>query len=638
MLSGDIHLNPGPVRYPCTVCYRPVKLNERALSCDVCQRWTHCRCSGVSVVDYQRLQGLDQFTWMCPSCYANSLPFADCSVLSSVDTSSSDGLSVISDSSVASALFIPKDYDRCNLRMAHLNCRSLLAHLEDILALASDGCIDVFALSETWLDETVSDTELCPRDCGFSIVRNDRNRRGGGVAFLLANHVRYVTRPDLCSGGIETLWLQLFPGSTRSLLVCCAYRSPSCMAFYDHLSEECELSLSGRVHKLCILGDFNSDLLQPALPHTKLLIQLMKHFNFRELVGRPTRITSSSCSQLDILMTNVFEDFCDSEVIPCSCSDHHLIYSHYYARGIKLINTPNVVTFRSYRRLDIDLLSRMLSDNSSWSDVFSITDVDDCVLCFTLVLQGLLDILVPLRRLRIREGGRNPWLTAPDIVSARHLHDKLHRKALRTGCSGDWSAYRRFRNHYTSLLRSAKRSYILRLISDKKIQPAKLWKHFNFLSKRGVRQRPPIELSVTSDDFNAHFLSVPHKTISMLPASDVSPLSFCGSSCVSLMEFTDVTVDEVATILVSLDSRKAKGVDGIPAQFLKASPFGVAGLIAPLLNRCLSSSVFPTLWKCAVVSPVQKSSQSCELTNFRPISVLPIFSKLLERIVYNQLV
>ena len=270
----------------------------------------------------------------------------------------------------------------------------------------------------------------------------------------------------------------------------------------------------------------------------------------------------------------------------------------------------------------------MLSDDSSWNDVFSITDVNDYVLCFTLVLQGLLDILVPLRCLRIRKGGRNPWLTTPDIVSARHLRDKLHRKALRTaaGCSGDWSAYRRFCNHYTSLLRSAKRSYILRLISDSKIKPARLWKHFNFLSKRSARQKLPTELSVTSDDFNAHFLSVPHKTISMLPTSDVSPLSLCGSRCVSPMVFTDVTVDEVATILESLDSRKAKGVDGIPAQFLKVCPFGIAGLLAPLLNRCLRSSVFPILWKCAVVSPVQKSSQNFELTNFCPISVLPILS------------
>ena len=69
-----------------------------------------------------------------------------------------------------------------------------------------------------------------------------------------------------------------------------------------------------------------------------------------------------------------------------------------------------------------------------------------------------------------------------------------------------------------------------------------------------------------------------------------------------------------------------------------ACPFGVAGLIVPLLNRCLHSSVFPYCGSVLLFSPVQKSLQNFELTNFRPISVLPILSKLLERIVYNQLV
>ena len=208
--------------------------------------------------------------------------------------------------------FIPRDYTWYNLRIAHLNCRSLLAHNEDVLTLASDGCIDVFALSETWLDETVLDGELCFQDGGFSIVRNDRNHRGGGVAFLVANHIRYIVRSDLCSGKIESLWLQLFPGSKRSMLVCCAYRPPSCMEFFEHLSEECELSLVGKVQKLCINGDFNSDFLQPVLHQTRLLLQLMKHFNFHELVGKPTRVIASGCSQIDVILTNVFDDFRES--------------------------------------------------------------------------------------------------------------------------------------------------------------------------------------------------------------------------------------------------------------------------------------------------------------------------------------
>ena len=44
-------MNPGPIRFPCTVCYRPVKYNDRALLCDMCKHWICCRC-GVSVVDW----------------------------------------------------------------------------------------------------------------------------------------------------------------------------------------------------------------------------------------------------------------------------------------------------------------------------------------------------------------------------------------------------------------------------------------------------------------------------------------------------------------------------------------------------------------------------------------------------------
>jgi len=290
-----------------------------------------------------------------------------------------------------------------------------------VLTLTFDGCVDVLALSETWLDETVLDAELFPQNCGFSIVHCDRNRQGGGIAFLLANHVHYVLRSDLCTGNIESLWLQLFLGSRQSILVCCAYKPPSCVTFYDHLSEECELFLAGNVQKLCIIGDFNSDLLQPALPLTCKLIQLMKHFNCHELIGKPTRVTDSGCSQTDVFLTNIPNGFCESITVPCACSDHHIIFIDYYARGIKAANDPKIVSFRNYRKLDVNLLSDMLSDGDTWNAVFSFSDVNDCVLCFTLVLQGLIDFLVLLCHLWIREGGWSPWFCASNVVSARHL-------------------------------------------------------------------------------------------------------------------------------------------------------------------------------------------------------------------------
>ena len=112
-------------------------------------------------MEYQSLQMADVFSWVCPSCIAKSLPFADCSVLSSdslLDVSSTS--SVSAESTVFPAL--PRDLTHCNLRIAHMNCRSLIAHIDDVLALARELCIDVLGLTETWLDDFVLDSELCP--------------------------------------------------------------------------------------------------------------------------------------------------------------------------------------------------------------------------------------------------------------------------------------------------------------------------------------------------------------------------------------------------------------------------------------------------------------------------------------------
>ena len=103
----------------------------------------------------------DVFSWVCLSCIAKSLPFADCSVLSSdslLDVSSTS--SVYAESTVFPAL--PRDLTHCNLRITRVNCRSLVAHIDDILALAQGLCIEVLGLTETWLDDSVLDSELCP--------------------------------------------------------------------------------------------------------------------------------------------------------------------------------------------------------------------------------------------------------------------------------------------------------------------------------------------------------------------------------------------------------------------------------------------------------------------------------------------
>ena len=100
--------------------------------------------------------------------------------------------------------------------------------------------VDIMTLSVTWLDESVSDLEVCPDGYNLLVFRQDRNRRGGGVAIILSNHISFRICPDISEGNVESIWIQLYPGSKRAVLLCCVYRSPSDYHFYDNLLTECE--------------------------------------------------------------------------------------------------------------------------------------------------------------------------------------------------------------------------------------------------------------------------------------------------------------------------------------------------------------------------------------------------------------
>ena len=68
MMSGDVHYNPGPIRYLCTKCKQPVKSNQKALQCDFCDHWTHLRCTTITVKEYHILAKCDD-QYFCYFCY-----------------------------------------------------------------------------------------------------------------------------------------------------------------------------------------------------------------------------------------------------------------------------------------------------------------------------------------------------------------------------------------------------------------------------------------------------------------------------------------------------------------------------------------------------------------------------------------
>ena len=466
------------------------------------------------------------------------------------------------------------------------------------------------------------------------IFRRDRNRRGGGVAIILSNHIRCKLCPDISEGNVESLWIQLYLNTKRAVLLCCVYRSPSDYHFYDNFLVECEKGLLTYGDRLVVLGDFNSNFSQVSSPQTKFLFSFMKQFRLHELVQSPTRVTATTTSHLDLILTNIPSFFQNTVAIPFCGSDHHIVFTHFCARGISQSSESRVIHSRRYSKLDTDMLEKILLDDS-WDDIFNVDDVNVCAEAFTLVMRHILDIMIPLKKMRVKRTC-SPWIHDADITVVRHQRDWLHRKALKSGIPEDWARYRKCRNKVTTLTRSAKQRYLSTLASNLSNDSRKFWRNFKHLSARQKVQGGTFDVDVES--INQHFLTIAHKTTGDLPFLSTSPLSYISVSDVPAMMLAEVDVGEVYRHICDLNIHKAVGVDNISTKFIKASPGGMAVLLTRLINKSITSHTFPDTWKNAVVVPVQKSTQSSSLSNFRPISILPVFSKVLERVVYDQIV
>ena len=135
------------------------------------------------------------------------------------------------------------------------------------------------------------------------------------------------------------------------------------------------------------------------------------------------------------------------------------------------------------------------------------------------------------------------------------------------------------------------------------------------------------------DELNSTFGDIVHDAqrpyILPVPEGPASASSFCS--------FEPVTSHDVLLLLQSVDINKATGSDDIPGIVLKSCASALAPSLTLIFNVVLKSGTIPALYKRSNVSPLFKSGDCHKPSNYRPVSLLPIVSRLLEKIVQSQL-
>jgi hypothetical protein len=108
--------------------------------------------------------------------------------------------------------------------------------------------------------------------------------------------------------------------------------------------------------------------------------------------------------------------------------------------------------------------------------------------------------------------------------------------------------------------------------------------------------------------------------------------------CPSSIFIYPVTEEEVINLTESLKGKPTAGDDDIPETLVKQRIHLIKGPLAHIYNLSLNSGVFPDVWKTAKVKPLYKKGDKYDMRNYRPISIIPVFAKLLKRLMNNRII
>ena len=144
-----------------------------------------------------------------------------------------------------------------------------------------------------------------------------------------------------------------------------------------------------------------------------------------------------------------------------------------------------------------------------------------------------------------------------------------------------------------------------------------------------------IRLLITFNDFFTNIGTKLANKISPLDSNYVSPLKFKNKQNSVFLNPTNT--DEIIKITKNIKASNSSGIDNISTKLLKMIMNEIAPILSHIFNRSLLSGIVPSQLKIAKVNPIFKSGDKQMFSNYRPISILPSISKILENIMYTRL-
>ena len=270
-----------------------------------------------------------------------------------VDGANDNHDSDILDESMGDYLYHAKKYRNTNPRnciIGHLNINSIRNKFDAVECILSEGLADIFAISETKLDDSFPLSQFSVTD--FSIHRKDRNRHGGGIMLYVRSNIPHRRRIDLepepikCCG-TEMMIIETRLYKTEKWFIVVLYKPPKVndKIFELLFSDLCNALQSESSHWF-VMGDTNFD-----MNSDNPLCDLCVMYSLSNLVVGLTCFKSDNPTAVDVLLSSEPKRFKCALNTSCSLSDFHN-FTCVATKLHKCYTSPRTIFYRSYKKFD----------------------------------------------------------------------------------------------------------------------------------------------------------------------------------------------------------------------------------------------------------------------------------------------
>lgn len=546
----------------------------------------------------------------------------------------------------------------CSFSSLHLNVRSLPKNYDHLTAYLTtlNHSFSVMAFCETWLKDDITDLYSFSH---YNAVHSCReNKVGGGVSIYVLNNLIFVHRRELSEYleniQIESLFIEIRSCSSlngKNIVVGCIYRNPDSdiSIFNDALHHT--LEKINREHKICVLlGDYNINLIKSELPTSADFLNVLSSTYFYPLIQRPTRITSTSSTLIDNILINSLEFDITSGILLTDISDHLPVFKIIHINdNMKIKHDTSDQAIPKHRRFtkhNIDTFKSMIS-GVSWNGILKSHDVNEAYQLFQKLFISVFNTCFPLISPKPNNNSKSkPWFNK-DCRKMITRKNQLYKKSITSPTPLNVETYKKYKNKFIISLRKAKKKYFSNKFTEALNDIKTTWGIINQLLNR--KKAPPAVISEMvgragtlldpkeiADGFNEFFVNIGVSLASSIRDSQENPCNVIEGQFSSLCNFHPPSSKEVRQIILQLKN-SAEGHDGIRSMLMKETIDYIIEPLIHILSLSLESGIIPQDLKIAKVIPVYKTGDSKVFSNFRPISILPCFSKILEKIVYTRI-